>query len=161
MNSQHHVAGGLHLVHQADALTDEVGRQRLRARDGPARRARRRGAAPARTSIDCSGSGSGWWPPSFGAHASVQSETSCRDGFPVRPAERTVSRDVAASIFCTVCGAVSASSVVSHTDPVHAPSAPIATAAAICLPVTMPPAASTGTAPIDGLEHLGDQHQRA
>ena len=55
-----------------------------------------------------------------------------------------MSRDVAASIFCTVCGAVSASSVVSHTEPVHAPSAPIATAAAICLPVTMPPAASTG-----------------
>ena len=56
-----------------------------------------------------------------------------------------MSREVAASIFCTVCGAVSASSVVSHTEPVHAPAAPIATAAAICLPVTIPPAASTGT----------------
>ncbi len=63
----------------------------------------------------------------------------------MRPAERTVSRDVAASIFSLVCGAVSASSVVSHTDPVHAPAAPIATMPAICLPVTMPPAASTGT----------------
>ena len=71
-----------------------------------------------------------------------------------------VSRDVAARNFCTVCGAVSASSVVNHTDPVHAPSAPIATAAAICLPVTIPPAASTGTAPVDGLDDLGDQHHR-
>ena len=55
-----------------------------------------------------------------------------------------MSREDAASIFCLVCGAVSASSVVSHTDPVHAPAAPIATHAAICRPVTMPPAASTG-----------------
>ena len=97
--------------------------------------------------IDCSGNGSGFRPPSLGCHASVHSDFSCRAGFPVRPAERTVSRDVAAKNFCTVCGAVSASSVVSHTEPVHAPSAPIATAAAICLPVTIPPAASTGTAP--------------
>src|SRR5260370_257750 len=65
-------------------------------------------------------------------------------GFPVRPAERMVSRDVAARNFCPVSGAVSASSVVSHTDPVHAPSAPKAPDAAICLPVTIPPAANTG-----------------
>ena len=80
----------------------------------------------------------------FGAHALVQSDTSCREGFPVRPAERIVSRDEAATIFNLVCGAVSASSVVNHTDPVHAPAAPSATEAAICRPVTIPPAASTG-----------------
>ena len=97
------------------------------------------------TSIDCNGSGNGFWPPSLGAHASVQSETSWREGFPVRPADRMVSREPAARNFCTVYGAVSASSVVSHTDPVQAPAAPIATQAAICRPVTIPPAASTGT----------------
>ena len=80
----------------------------------------------------------------LGAQALVQSDTSCRDGLPVRPAERIVSREDAASIFCLVYGAVSASSVVSHTDPVQAPAAPSATEAAICRPVTIPPAASTG-----------------
>ena len=49
----------------------------------------------------------------------------------MRPAERTVSREDATNIFCTVCGAVSASSVVNHTEPVHAPAAPNATDAAI------------------------------
>ena len=36
----------------------------------------------------------------------------------------------------------------------------MATAAAICRPVTMPPAASTGTSRTgsDGLDHLGNQH---
>ena len=94
--------------------------------------------------IACSGNGNGARPPLFGAHALVQSETSCREGFPVRPAERMVSRDEAATILSLVCGAVSASSVVSHTDPVHAPAAPSATDAAICRPVTIPPAARTG-----------------
>ena len=81
----------------------------------------------------------------------------------MRPAERTVSRDVAASIFCTVCGAVSASSVVSHTDPVHAPAAPIATAAAICLPGDDAAGGQHGhvlPGRLDGVHHLGDQHQR-
>ncbi len=63
----------------------------------------------------------------------------------MRLRDLTVSREVAAIIFCLVYGAVSASSVVSQTEPVHAPSAPSAIAAAICRPVTMPPAASTGT----------------
>ena len=40
-------------------------------------------------------------------------------------------RDDAASIFSFTAGAVSASAVVSHTDPVHTPSAPIAMQAAI------------------------------
>ena len=40
---------------------------------------------------------------------------------------------------------VSASSVVSHTEPHHTPSAPRASAAAIWRPRAMPPAASTGT----------------
>ncbi len=38
--------------------------------------------------------------------------------------------------------------VASHTEPVQAPAAPIAMHAAICRPVMMPPAASTGTSRI-------------
>ena len=142
----HHLAGRLDLVHHADALADEVGGQRLRARVA-LRCQRVDPRMNGSLNIDCSGSGNGFCPPSLSCHASVHSDFKCRAGFPVRPADRMVSRDVAASIFCTVCGAVSASSVVSHTEPVHAPSAPIATAQPICLPVTIPPAASTGTAP--------------
>src|SRR3954471_16226078 len=100
--------------------------------------------------MDCTGIGSGpglSGPP----HAAVHAERSWREGLPVRPAERTVSREVAASIFCTVYGAVSASSVVSQTDPVQAPAAPRAIAAAIWRPVTMPPAASTGTGRIGAM----------
>ena len=55
-----------------------------------------------------------------------------------------VPRDPAASIFSFTTGEVSASGVVSHTEPVQAPAAPMAMQAAICLPVTIPPAASTG-----------------
>ncbi len=54
-----------------------------------------------------------------------------------------MSRDVAASNFSMTSGAVSLSATVSHIDPVHAPCAPIAIAAAIWLPRPMPPAAST------------------
>ena len=39
------------------------------------------------------------------------------------------------------------STVVNHTDPHQAPEAPIDIAAAICLPVTIPPAARIGVSP--------------
>src|SRR6266487_1564160 len=90
-------------------------------------------------SSDWSGIGSAPGPPAE-SQAAVQSDRSCLDGLPVRLVERTVSRDEAASIRSLVYGAVSASWVVSQTDPVHTPSAPSAMAAAICLPVTIPPA---------------------
>jgi hypothetical protein len=79
------------------------------------------------------------------SHASVQTERSCRAGFPVRLLERTASREDAAIIFSRKISLVSDSTVASHTEPVHAPAAPIAMQAAICRPVMMPPAANTGT----------------
>ena len=54
----------------------------------------------------------------------------------------------------------SASSTISHCEPVQAPWQPSASAAAICSPLPMPPAASTGTGR-DGLDDLGPQHDRA
>lgn len=54
-----------------------------------------------------------------------------RAGLPVIERDRTVSDDVAARNFSLTTGTVSASSVVSHTDPHHTPSAPSASAAAI------------------------------
>jgi NAD(P)H-dependent flavin oxidoreductase YrpB (nitropropane dioxygenase family) len=74
----------------------------------------------------------------------LQGERSCRVYLPVRLRERTVCRELAERNFSLITGAVSASAVVSHTEPVQAPSAPIAIQAAICLPVTMPPAARMG-----------------
>ncbi len=49
------------------------------------------------------------------------------------------------------------SSTITHWDPVQAPCAPSASAAAICWPLPIPPAASTGTGG-DLLDHLGPQH---
>ncbi len=67
-----------------------------------------------------------------------------RAGFPVRDRDRIVSRELASRNFSLTAGWVSASSVVSHTEPHHTPSAPSARAAAIWRPLAMPPAASTG-----------------
>src|SRR3546814_3765915 len=66
------------------------------------------------------------------SQASVHDERSWREGLPVRLFDRTVSRALAASILSFTTGLVSASAVVSHTDPHQAPCAPIAIAAAIC-----------------------------
>ena len=95
--------------------------------------------------MNCSGIGS--VPGDSGAsHASVHPVRSWRAGLPVKARERTVSVDVAASSFSvTTAAAGSFSTTVSQIDPVHTPSAPSAMAAAICRPVPMPPAASTGT----------------
>jgi len=87
-------------------------------------------------------------PSGFGfsgfSHASVQSLRSMRQGLPVHERERTVSWLVARSSD-SCCGiGTSASSTVSHSDPVQTPSAPSISAAAICRPSPMPPAASTG-----------------
>ncbi len=64
---------------------------------------------------------------------------------PVIDRDRTVSEELAAKNLSLTTGTVSASSVVSQTDPHHTPSAPSARAAAIWRPRAMPPAASTGT----------------
>src|SRR5438552_6900689 len=93
--------------------------------------------------IDWSGIGSGLGASSS-SHASVHALRSWRQNFPVRDFDRMVLRDVAASNFSLITGDVSASGVVSQTEPVHAPAAPIAMHAAIWRPVTIPPAASTG-----------------
>jgi hypothetical protein len=53
--------------------------------------------------------------------------------------ERTVSLVRARTNFSRTAGVVSASSVVSHTEPVHTPLAPRTMAAAIWRPLAMPP----------------------
>ena len=68
-----------------------------------------------------------------------------RAGLPVNERDRTVSDEVAARNLSLTTGIVSASSVVSQTEPHHTPSAPSASAAAIWRPRAIPPAASTGT----------------
>jgi hypothetical protein len=78
------------------------------------------------------------------ARAARAAVRSCRAGLPVRLLERTVSRLRAATILSRKISLVSASGVASQTVPVHAPCAPAAIIAAICAPVTIPPAASTG-----------------
>src|SRR6266851_3234575 len=95
------------------------------------------------TRADCSGKPRGAGASSR-SHSSVHALRSIRAGFPVSDRERIVSRDVAARNFSFTAGWVSASSVVSHTDPHHTPSAPRARAAAIWRPEAIPPAASTG-----------------
>src|SRR5207253_551146 len=67
-----------------------------------------------------------------------------RAGFPVSARDRTVSRDVAFKIFASATGWRSLSVDAIQIDPVHAPSAPSASAAATCRPQPMPPAARTG-----------------
>ncbi len=100
-------------------------------------------ASASPTRIICSGiaSGSGL---AGSAHSSVHDERSWRAGLPVFARERSVSADVAARNFSLTTGCVSASSVVSHTEPHHTPWAPSASAAATWRPSAMPPAASTG-----------------
>jgi hypothetical protein len=81
-----------------------------------------------RTSRGCSGIGRG---SGFdgSSQASVQALRSCRAGFPVSDLDRTVSLEDALKNFCLTTGWVSASSVVSQTEPVHTPCAPSASAA--------------------------------
>ena len=78
------------------------------------------------------------------SQASVHAVRSWRAGFPVRDRERTVSRDVAFKTFSRATGWRSLSVDASQIDPVQAPSAPSASAAATCRPQPIPPAASTG-----------------
>ena len=68
------------------------------------------------------------------------------------------SRDVASSRLSVTSGAMSASALRSHTEPVQTPWAPRAMAAAIWRPSPIPPAASTGTRGADRVHDLGDQH---
>src|ERR1700712_49474 len=106
----------------------------------------------------CSGIGSAPGLSGPRSHASVHTERNWRAGLPVRPLERTASREEAAIIFSRKISVVSDSTVASHTEPVQAPAAPIAMHAAICRPVMMPPAARTVTERFDRLDHLGHQH---
>src|SRR5262245_5053834 len=89
---------------------------------------------------DCSGIGSAPGLASL-SQAWVQADLSWREYLPVRPLERTVSREVASTNFWRRIGEHSDSTVASQTEPVHAPLAPIAKHAAICRPVMIPPAA--------------------
>ena len=73
--------------------------------------------------------------------------------------DRTVSRDVAASSFSVTPPGRVALGDVSQIEPVHTPCAPSASAAAICRPDPMPPAASTGSRR-DRVDDLGDEHHR-
>lgn len=94
--------------------------------------------------MNCSGIGS--VPGDSGdSQASVQAFLSSRAGLPVHDRERTVSREVAFRMCSLASSGVSASSTVSHSEPVQTPSAPSASPAAIWRPEPMPPAASTGT----------------
>ncbi len=79
------------------------------------------------------------------SHSSLQAVRSMRAGLPVSERDRSVPLEPASIIFFLTVGSVSASSVVSQTDPHHTPAAPRAIAAAICLPRPMPPAPRTGT----------------
>ena len=99
-------------------------------------------ATTGRVRIPCNGIGSGSGA-SLLLQASDQADCNWRVGLPVRLRERTVFADDAYSIFSFTVGIVSASLVVSQTEPHHTPAAPIAMQAAICRPVAIPPAAST------------------
>src|SRR4051794_39140123 len=121
---------------------------RSRACAFPAAAARSIELKASRLMMLCSGIGSAPGLSGPRSHASVHTERNCRAGFPVRPFERIASREDAAIIFSRKISVVSDSTVASHTEPVQAPAAPIAMHAAICRPVMMPPAASTGTSQI-------------
>ena len=83
-----------------------------------------------------------------------------RQGLPVNERDRTVSRLEASSSDCFWAGGRSASSTVSQSVPLHTPAQPRASAAAICSPVPMPPAASTGVG-ATAVDDLGPEHDRA
>ena len=68
--------------------------------------------------------------PSAFSHSSVQGVRSMRAGLPVMERERTVSPRPAWRNFSLTAGMVSASSVVSQTEPHQTPSAPSAIPAA-------------------------------
>ena len=79
------------------------------------------------------------------SQASVQSLRSMRQGLPGPGARAHGVLAGRAQRGSCCAGGASASSTVSQSEPVHTPCAPIASAAAICRPSPMPPAASTGS----------------
>src|SRR5262249_58947362 len=111
---------------------------RSRAFGLPAAAARSMELKASRLMTDCSGIGNAPGLSDARSQASVQTERSCRAGFPVRPLERTASREDAAIIFSRKISVVSDSTVARHTEPVQAPAAPIALQAPICRPVMIP-----------------------
>ena len=78
--------------------------------------------------------------PRLGPRACAAGAPACRSSTATAPCRVTSPR--AASPGRRRC--VSVSATVSQIEPVHTPCAPIASAAAICRPLPMPPAASTG-----------------
>src|SRR5712664_3962688 len=136
----------VHVLHRLDKIFLEL--LHHGARGLPAAAARSIELKASRLMMLCSGIGSAPGLSGPRSHASVQTERNWRAGFPVRPLERTASRDEAAIIFSRKISVVSDSTVASHTEPVQTPAAPIAMHAAIWRPVMMPPAASTGTSRI-------------
>ena len=138
---------GLHGVHAPDDLADEVGDEVV----GP-------GAGLVGHPVDAGHGRSDEHRlhrhrqrdpgPSGRSHSSVQVVRSMRAGLPVmRPGPDGVAGAGARGTCPSRHGGVSASSVVSHTDPHHTPSAPRAIPAASWRPLAMPPAASTGSGP--------------
>ena len=156
---EHDLAGRLPSVHRADDLADEVVVELLgaRARVGAAERWMRAWASATRSAAAASAAARAC---RAGPTRRSTRSAACRAGLPVSERDRTVSADVAARNFSFTTGWVSASSVVSHTEPHHTPSAPRARAAAIWRPRAMPPAASTGIGR-DGVDDLGHEHHRA
>jgi len=143
----HHGTGGFDAVDQADALSDEIADEVARLRI-----ACRRGAVDGVESVAADDALQRHRQRAGAVGAAVPRVGPDRAQLPRRFAgaalERMASREEAAIIFSRKISEVSDSTVASHTEPVQAPAAPIAMQAAICRPVMMPPAASTGTSRI-------------
>ena len=82
-----------------------------------------------------------------------------RAGLPVSERDRTVSLDEAARNFCFTTGSVSASAVVSQTEPHHTPCAPSAIAAATWRPRHDAAGSEHGSG-ATAFDDLGHQHHR-
>ena len=134
---------GLHLVHLTDDLTDEVVRRAVRRPCPVSPRCGIRACARA-ISIGCSGIGERIGVRRVVPLVGPRGAQLARGLAGRALASARCRTEPAARNFSFTIGCVSASSVVSQTDPHHTPCAPSAIAAAICRPRPMPPAASTG-----------------
>ena len=141
---EHDLGGRLHLVHLPDDLADEVVHELLGAGAFGVRRPLAMRPWASAMSIPCSGIGQRVGVvrvvPLVGPR---RAQLAGRLAGGARGCARCPTTSPRRN-FSFTTGWVSASSVVSHTDPHHTPWAPSAIAAAIWRPVAMPPAASTG-----------------
>ena len=92
----------------------------------------------------CSGAGSGSGAPGA-SQASVKALRRVRQGLPVTLRVSTASSGPASNMRALISGVTSLCTVLSQTEPHHAPSQPSASAAASCRPRPTPPAPSTGS----------------